>query len=168
MCKFDAKTNWWSHRMFTLSQAKEHDLHLFFYCSFAKLAWKILGFSRYKLLSRSTSWLQLFRLIKELELDGAQLLCCFYVCLWGIWKSRNSWIFAHKRDEPRYVIDSSLKFLEIFQQAGAADAMGAEYRVEHPSRWIPPYEGWLKLNFDASFSKSGAGFGFVLRNHLGK
>lgn len=95
-----------------------------------------------------------------------KLLCRgVFLCLWGLWKSRNNLIFTNKRDNPSNVEDPSLEFLDNSRA-------NAEQRIErmedHPSKWIPPDDdGWLKLNFDASFSHSGAGFGYVLRNQLG-
>lgn len=35
------------------------------------------------------------------------------------------------------------------------------------SLWSPPPQGWLKLNVDAYFNTTGAGFGFILRDHRG-
>jgi len=42
------------------------------------------------------------------------------------------------------------------------------HSVPHPSSWIPPGPGYMKINFDAGFiGNTSAGWSFVLRDHDG-
>lgn len=61
-----------------------------------------------------------------------------------------------------------MDFLSSFQGAGKAATVSEQRCRDHPTRWLPPRRGLLKLNTDASFLSTKARYGFVLRNHDGQ
>lgn len=57
--------------------------------------------------------------------------------------------------------------LALFQSADVNRSIGSTVLSPNNARWRPPDENVLKLNTDASFFATGAGYGYVLRDSVG-
>lgn len=149
------------------SDPYETDLHIFFFCPYAKAAWKAHSLYPFKYLHKATSWLHFFQLMVDDHNGSLTVLSQIIICLWGLWGARNAWIFSGTQTLGSVVLRQSLDFLSSFQ-----DAAGVDNRQDAKARdtnlyWRVLAEGCLKLNTDASYSTYGAGYGFVLRDHSG-
>jgi hypothetical protein len=87
--------------------------------------------------------------------------------LYQIWLARNEVREEVQIATPREIIRKSLFLVEEWQGLRPARAAGAAQLVEH---WLPPQEGWTKLNADGAFSVKGevGGCGVVMRDHNGR
>lgn len=91
------------------------DIHIFFMCPYAKAAWQTYPSSPFQYFKQSTSWLHFFHTIVELHQDSYTELSKIIICLWGLWRARNDWIFSRVHREGGEVICRSLGFLSSFQ-----------------------------------------------------
>ncbi|XP_059649995.1 uncharacterized protein LOC132295720 [Cornus florida] len=156
--------------------------HLLFLCPHSIHVWKIsllrLDFASVPPSSFSTRWLHLVRKWKDLDgvLDGLGLVA--YFC-WGIWKARNKFVFEEVKWDARQVaLMACLQFWEFKTASssssdclfpGLSDSRFFSYSSFFSTRWLPPGEGVLKCNVDASFLASswiGGGVA-VFHDYLG-
>lgn len=145
----------------------ETDHHLFLERLFAQRLWRLMGFPISSWTMVASSWLHLFSIIASDHRDGKDNVCQFMMCLWYIWKTRNSLIFYGKQGNEKMVADNVLSFLHNYKDIGVVGVPGNQIEHEHPSRWLPPDERWLMLNTDAYCVNNISGFGFVLRDRFG-
>lgn len=94
--------------------------------------------------------------------------------LWGIWFFRNKKVWEGKSVTPQLTVDWSSKFFADWRVARLArlkvKAPNTVPVINKQTRWMPPAEGCVKLNVDASIYMGSDSFstGMVLRNHLGE
>lgn len=149
------------------SDPTESDLHLFFLCPYVKAAWRSSDFNPLAYITQATSWLNLLRIIFDAHHGSYHKLSQFITCLWGLWSARNDWIFSKKYRDGGDVLRRSLDFLSITQSAMKDADIAATPALGSNVRWKAPGRSVLKLNTDTSYKPSGAGYGFVLRDHTG-
>lgn len=147
------------------SETSETDLHIFFFCPYAQVAWKNHRLSPFKYLHKATSWLHFFQLFVADHKGSCTVLSQVIICLWGLWGARNARIFSGTQTPSVDILCRSLDFLSHFQAAMKGDSK-PDRIVGLPHHWQAPSPGSLKLNIDVSYSISGVGYGFVLRDHL--
>ncbi|XP_013624099.1 PREDICTED: uncharacterized protein LOC106330094 [Brassica oleracea var. oleracea] len=88
--------------------------------------------------------------------------------LWILWKSRNEFMFSERNTQP---IEEARRAIE------ASDEWFTNYRENNfnisrsirSSAWEPPFQGWVKRNFDSSFhmDREDSGIGWIVRDHEG-
>lgn len=140
----------------------ETDHHLFLERLFAQRLWRLMGFPISSWTMVASSWLHLFSIIASDHRDGKDNVCQFMMCLWYIWKTRNSLIFYGKQGNEKMVADNVLSFLHNYKDIGVVGVPGNQIEHEHPSRWLPPDERWLMLNTDAVDSVLFCGIGLAM------
>ncbi|XP_059639019.1 uncharacterized protein LOC132281320 [Cornus florida] len=150
-------------------------IHLLFRCHVSLAAWRIsplrLDFSSIPCIS----WPQIWKILSSLwrlHPDGDSFKSFFTFLCWQLWLNRNNWHFNRKRGNPKSVVDCALFSFNEFWEAKSQDGCMTFPHFSsppHPSHWLPPTLGRLKLNVDAAIPNhiNGMGSGFILRNHLG-
>ncbi|CAI9761215.1 unnamed protein product [Fraxinus pennsylvanica] len=89
-----------------------------------------------------------------------------FLCLWGMWYSRNQFIFEQKIFSPQMAIDHALTIAGEYICAHKQRQQGTHRR----EGWSAPPEGVLKLNVDGALFEDQCryGIGMVLRDAIGK
>ncbi|CAL1413075.1 unnamed protein product [Linum trigynum] len=103
------------------------------------------------------------------ETSPFHILQC--VCLlWRIWKSRNEVTFEfiqpHVRSLARQFYNQVLEFSSLLPPP-PLPTRSSLLPIIHATTWVPPPEGFLKINVDASVSASGCSSGLVIRGSDG-
>lgn len=137
-------------------------LHVLKSCTYSRLFWAIspLADSLLNIDADSLlSWVDLIRNKATVhELDQFVMLC------WSIWKSINSLVHENKKTDAIGEIQKALDFATKYQAARkpASNSLSSDSAAAH--EWRPPDSGYVKINFDASFSSNrvGAGVGVVV------
>lgn len=153
------------------AETSEHSLLL---CPWTRPVWFGLSLGitpEFHHISSLHEWLE-DRLVDFNNLPDQKDLAFTTVCcaLWGIWLSRNKFLFEGTKPDPRSTL------IQIRNMIDECSSMIPEKRRPHPSStrnfvpWRPPLPGVIKLNVDASYSQlSGyACAGIVGRNHKGE
>lgn len=92
------------------------------------------------------------------------------VILWEIWQNRNNVVLNAKHKPSSFIIQSAVDLLSHWQ---AAHAHSTKFIVSpnllNSQKWMKPPVHFLKCNVDAAIfsSKGYAGFGCIIRDHLG-
>ncbi|KAJ1440044.1 Ribonuclease H domain [Sesbania bispinosa] len=89
----------------------------------------------------------------------------FLSTLWGIWKSRNKFIFEARNIPVWDTVYSIFSLANIFQRNSAPVRAVREPLLV---QWEPPSGDTLALNIDGSVRGNKAGFGGLVRNNVGK
>jgi ribonuclease HI len=86
--------------------------------------------------------------------------------LYQMWLARNDAREQASIEDPGMIARRTLKLVEEWHGLNNSSATVAPRNGEH---WLPPEEGWLKVNADGAFHASSGvgGCGAVLRNHHG-
>lgn len=99
--------------------------------------------------------------------DSHTELSKIIICLWGLWRARNDWTFSQLHKDGSTMIRRSLEFLSSYESAVKGDDSSSISVGRVSVRWRAPGSTTFKLNTDVSYTTSGAGYGFVLRDHTG-
>jgi ribonuclease HI len=98
-------------------------------------------------------------------LQEDEINVCIMV-LYQLWLARNDARDEAQVTSPHAIIQKSLHLLEEWQGLRPARTAGSTQAMEH---WLPPEEGWTKLNADGALAKDGSGgYGVVMRDHDGR
>ncbi|GKV45487.1 hypothetical protein SLEP1_g52559 [Rubroshorea leprosula] len=142
-------------------------VHLLRDCYYAKLVWGLLGFATTEFFTLELfSWLRKFSASVRLSMQaGISRGVLFLSAIWFLWKDRNSLIFENHRSRPQDLCAL------IFQQAKFTMIALNSILLTTPRQprwvsWMPPVEGWFKLNSDGSYnlSKNSASAGGLIRD----
>ncbi|XP_019158568.1 PREDICTED: uncharacterized protein LOC109155338 [Ipomoea nil] len=96
------------------------------------------------------------------------LLPYFVMACWAIWSGRNDSVWNDIVFNSSVFIQRAFSFLEGWL---SANAMGTDHSVADPVvRWMRPWQGWYKLNSDASLDQgtNRMGLGWVIRDDPGR
>lgn len=87
--------------------------------------------------------------------------------IYALWLSRNEVQDGKRIVDPREVARSAIFFHNEWR--AAHDCAPVEKRQRQKERWLPPVEGWIKLNSDATFNRALATgeAGAILRDQSG-
>ncbi|KAJ1410645.1 Ribonuclease H domain [Sesbania bispinosa] len=130
----------------------------------------------------SNSWASFFSLgqdqwiRKNLELSnhsvaGVNWSFIFPICIWSLWKDRNSLVFKQKTDLPGnlffHVISYARRTIEVI--AGPSPLSQRIFKKEEFVGWSKPPNNFYKLNVDASviLPSLNASCGGLIRDHDG-
>ncbi|XP_059436591.1 uncharacterized protein LOC132169595 [Corylus avellana] len=82
---------------------------------------------------------------------------------------RNEVVHGGDLIHPSVLLRLTTNAITEYHLATATEEPAQVSIVEHPSRWMAPYAGWLKMNWDAALNHSQGytGFGLVLRDSRG-
>lgn len=89
-----------------------------------------------------------------------------------IWKARNGVVFKNNQWNPVQVVnkavDEWLEFQQV-QKEGQEKQQKVREAGGQETRWVPPREGWIKVNSDAALNQkmNKAGWGIVARDSCG-
>ncbi|KAL5560975.1 hypothetical protein UlMin_030722 [Ulmus minor] len=146
------------------SSADESTEHLFFYCPFAAHLWLSSQWSLNTQASLGKSvfdWCVEFWEVENRIMEK-DIIICYAACLMdNIWQVRNE--VTHGATTPSFPTISA-RFLKLFSLAWSSHNPALAI---HSSVWLPPPDGWMKINFDAAASSSSAKVGAVARDHEG-
>ncbi|KAK1295473.1 hypothetical protein QJS10_CPA16g00555 [Acorus calamus] len=108
----------------------------------------------------------------------------FSTTVWHIWLERNGRIFKGKSQNFESIVTLILRDIKLkFSRAPLHSLMTPDLermkdglgiyvseQIVHSQEicWVAPSPGWTKANTDGSKSEDRAGYGFLLRNHLGQ
>ncbi|KAG7536410.1 Reverse transcriptase domain [Arabidopsis suecica] len=154
---------------------EESIAHVLFGCTLAASVWQLTnlplpeqGFT----ISITENIAFTLRLMENASL-AANMRAAIPWLLWGIWKARNSTLFAGQANDPNILIASALEEAEEWsQQHLAMDHENDLWNRRQPRlvhQWIKPAWGGLKCNVYASWIKDSVhcGGAWLLRNHMG-
>jgi hypothetical protein len=86
---------------------------------------------------------------------------------------RNAYVFEGKFDHPNGLYLEAVASLDEFRRCNLKETLPAPQDIEDQgatlSLWLPPPEGVIKVNWDASLnvSKGWTGLGIIARDNLG-
>ncbi|KAG7564244.1 Ribonuclease H domain [Arabidopsis suecica] len=112
------------------------------------------------------------RLMRRGELP-ANLRAAIPWLLWGIWKVRNSTLYAAKVNDPYIIIATALEEMEewtiLNHNTTQETVKEASRRGRQVLRWLKPPLGCLKCNIHASWvsDTTHCGGAWIFRNHIG-
>ncbi|XP_027076016.1 uncharacterized protein [Coffea arabica] len=148
--------------------------HMFFYCKHAELIWKASPIQWDGLLEfRKSVWLWWNSLMEAKARDaGKEHICLTVNLLWQIWKSRNRVQFEREVGCPGIVGMKAVQEWNEYEVARHKDERKVweeKIKQKAPTEWLPPVEGFVKLNVDAALStvKGVVGWGVVARQENG-
>ncbi|XP_059668809.1 uncharacterized protein LOC132313890 [Cornus florida] len=131
---------------------EESLIHLLFRCHISLTAWRIsplrLDFASIPCIS----WPQIWKILSSLwhpHPDGDSFKSFFTFLCWQLWLTRNNWHFNRKRGNPKSIVDCALfSFNEFWEAKSQNGRMTFPHfsSPPHPSHWLPPTLGRLKLN----------------------
>lgn len=150
-------------------EEEETTLHLLRDCSSSKDVWRLLAQDEFFFHQTDViSWLKTHGATFSSIEEGERSLM-FLHTLWCIWLARNDQVFNNKVLHPPVVASQAASQTKDTQLAFPDLLCGRTSQVPKWVRWLPPEEGWLKLNSDGSVnSENHAAAGGVVRDHLGR
>lgn len=91
----------------------------------------------------------------------------FLYTVWAIWKARNNLIFNKQRSPATITAKTALTNAMEFKSATSNWQFAASPRPSAPATWIPPPDGFFKLNSDGSVQRNSAAAGGLIRDQRG-
>lgn len=69
---------------------------------------------------------------------------------WAIWHARNRFVFEELKLDPILVMTNAEAVKEAFRRTKFPELLNLEImQKKKPKVWIPPPQGWVKINVDA-------------------
>ncbi|XP_059635942.1 uncharacterized protein LOC132278145 [Cornus florida] len=139
--------------------------HMLFICPHSIQIWKLLPL-RFDFMVEPPSsftnwWMTLVRKSASKD-EGQDVLGLVAYCCWGIWKARNKFVFDGQLSDPSRVVLLACSSFWEFKEASCSLTLtltsykygpdSALFSHPSPSRWLPPIDGIVKCNVNASFS----------------
>jgi len=146
------------------NREEETTYHIFTSCDLAKACWNLIGNTSYQSVGTFLDWLELnFNSLDDLNLCKLISIC------WKIWEARHDKVWNQLIIPPDAVVSGAITFLLEWQTVNSGSPHHSG-RNTSEDKWIKPQTGWKKLNIDAALDTGNKkfGFGFVLRDDLGK
>ncbi|GLT96250.1 hypothetical protein SLE2022_138910 [Rubroshorea leprosula] len=149
---------------------EETHIHLLRDCYYAKIVWGLLGFATFEFFALElVSWIKKFsNPSRQNRHAGVSQTMVFLSTIWILWKDRNALIFRSHKSRPQELC------ARIFQQAqytmmAMNPILSPRSRQPRWVSWIPPEEGWCKLNSDGSYNAGdkSAGAGGLIGDSTG-
>ncbi|GKV18865.1 hypothetical protein SLEP1_g29190 [Rubroshorea leprosula] len=133
--------------------SNETPIHLLRDCFYAKTVWSLLGFAMSEFFTLdSFPWPKKFstisRAFRQAEVSRAIL---FLSAIWLIWKDRNALVFWNHRSRPQELCVTIWQYAK-YTEIAMSSSSPVKSRLPRWVRWMPPMEGWYKLNSDGSFN----------------
>lgn len=145
----------------------EDCFHVFWGCKHAIKMWFQSKFARLLSIVFNQDPLHVLMDWKEkTELADFEELIVF---LWGLWNRRNAKVFKSQETISKFSLaDWAFSYLDSYRTTNAK--LEPRNRPQFPIRWMPPEEGFYKINTDASVSMVdlNAGLGIIIRDHQGQ
>ncbi|XP_027090212.1 uncharacterized protein [Coffea arabica] len=149
--------------------------HMFLFCSHAEFIWNTTsidwdGLKKY----RYSFWHWRNSMMKvQNRKEGRSHIALTVNILWQIWKSRNQVQFNEVRNCPGRTASKAVNELSEYQEVRYGEVKVAEQgktQVAESSKWVPPPQGFIKLNTDVALEvKDGRiGWGVVARREDGR
>ncbi|KAK4286586.1 hypothetical protein QN277_003122 [Acacia crassicarpa] len=151
----------------------EDEMHIFRDCRYANQIWVELVHPRYitEFYSYSRQEWFSFNLTEDLSRDSnGRWNLIWGVGIWFLWIWRNNQVFNDEFQKPPCptgVISRSWKLFSEFPELQSDPGGIQDSTIK---RWIPPPDGWIKLNTDGAVSVENrkAGCGGVVRDNKGR
>lgn len=138
---------------------KETDMHVLFYCDFAKTVWQLSGCQVLNMIMPDASVFEVMRRM----FDSMSMDQCIWFCLlcWSIWNRRNKWIWDKENGSAFGVKAAAMHLLQDWKKAHETQLTNQSGRLAVvDKKWRKPPDDWLKVNVDATGACNGyVGFG---------
>lgn len=143
---------------------EEDDTHVLFTCSFARSVWATVGITEVQHHMDEGNAVEIISKLFQ-NCTKEKLVLVAMVC-WNLWNRRNKWVWE-KVEVSVYGVQATARNMaeewkksRLEKQADKAVTWGS------PRRWLPPPQGWIKVNIDAAvFEELGkVGVGCVVRD----
>lgn len=82
---------------------------------------------------------------------------------WQIWNDRNGKVFTSLNPIPARSLAVAASIDLSYFKANCKKTSKGDHTNMQPTRWLPPPQGCMKLNFDGSVSLDKAAAAFVLK-----
>lgn len=134
--------------------------HLFFTCPHAIQIWRASAIPIHELtdsqISLETKMTALFEWHQEVPRESLHSQLPFWI-LWRIWKSRNKVIFQREsntwqKDLRNAYQDTEEWILNGHNQGDSRTTLAGTHSTRTQHRWQRPEAGWIKCNYDGSFT----------------
>ncbi|KAL0701401.1 hypothetical protein Bca4012_057523 [Brassica carinata] len=144
--------------------------HALFRCPYAYATWRCSNLPVVYQFSDNLedNMSMLFQFLKDCGDIWEQGILSFWI-VWYVWKSRNEFLFNRRNVQPIEDANRAIRAKDEWCYSVKKKETGVQ-RTLRSSKWEPPPVGWLKCNFDCSFSQENeyAGLGCIVRNDQGK
>ncbi|XP_015387369.1 uncharacterized protein LOC107177677 [Citrus sinensis] len=94
------------------------------------------------------------------------------VVFWAIWHVKNNFLFESKKVDPLISLVKAKAVLESYKRIKSLSESHLHNSLvqKQQHQWIPPPQGWLKINVDATRNreKKSAGLRVIARDSTGK
>ena len=141
-------------------------LHVIWQCPSAADVWSVGCRKLQKWSSDGRDFLHLVE--KVFNKCGPEEIHLFAETARRIWQRRNDFVFGNSFQHPDVLVKTAKEHVAEFVTTTerSNNFLPNHTKPMREKRWIAPEAGWLKVNWDASFSKSQGrmGFGAVVRD----
>ncbi|KAH9715856.1 putative reverse transcriptase/RNA-dependent DNA polymerase [Citrus sinensis] len=151
------------------SKEKEDGFHSLIGCKYANKVWKLTDFHQnMKMLAQQDLLSTLQEMGKIASMKDMELIIA--TC-WSIWSSRNLFIFKGKEEDAQISVGRAAAVVESYRRIKIpATQIVSQNQSNNQQTWLPPPNGWYKVNVDAAIRPSNqtASLGVVIRDSRAK
>ncbi|KAH9717156.1 putative reverse transcriptase/RNA-dependent DNA polymerase [Citrus sinensis] len=151
------------------SKEKEDGFHALIGCKYANKVWKLTDFHQnMKMLAQQDLLSTLQEMGKIASRKDMELIIA--TC-WSIWSSKNLFIFKGKEEDAQISVGRAAAVVESYRRIKIpATQTVSQNQSNNQQTWLPPPNGWYKVNVDAAIRPSNqtAGLGVVIRDSRAK
>ncbi|KAH9759717.1 putative reverse transcriptase/RNA-dependent DNA polymerase [Citrus sinensis] len=151
------------------SKEKEDGFHALIGCKYANKVWKLTDFHQnMKMLAQQ----DLLSTLQEMgKIESRKDMELIIATCWSIWSSRNLFIFKGKEEDAQISVGRAAAVVESYRRIKIpATQTVSQNQSNNQQTWLPPPNGWYKVNVDAAIRPSNqtAGLGVVIRDSRAK
>ncbi|KAL2895757.1 hypothetical protein RDABS01_000755, partial [Bienertia sinuspersici] len=143
--------------------------HALFQCKLATEIWKNSGFVGLIENAQEYPFMELVVWVSR-KLQTAEFII-FLSLVWAVWSCRNKAVFEGGVIDAVNIAQGVVGYVEgwLDYNIKTVSPKGLITPCITNNRWLPPMEGWIKINVDAHIGENEfIGVGAVWRNHMGK
>ncbi|KAH9735375.1 reverse transcriptase domain-containing protein [Citrus sinensis] len=135
------------------SKEKEDGFHALIGCKYANKVWKLTDFHQnMKMLAQQDLLSTLQEMGKIASRKDMELIIA--TC-WSIWSSRNLFIFKGKEEDAQISVGRAAAIVESYRRIKIpATQTVSQNQSNNQQTWLPPPNGWYKVNVDAAIRPS--------------
>ncbi|CAA7032663.1 unnamed protein product [Microthlaspi erraticum] len=144
--------------------------HLLLQCQHAQTTWRCADYTVFNVPQDALedNIRKILHIYAESEASDEVRILPFWIT-WMLWKSRNEMLFQQKMNHPN---EDAVKWLNAVSEWVLANPVNHHSSVSHRAAstlWEPPPMGFIKCNFDSSFSQNSPimKVGWILRDSRG-